>query len=140
MNRLSALTRSPSARSLAPASNAAGRSSAVWISWTWSVTPSEWAASFSAFTCNGAIGSTRYASTSTREIPGTTLLSSSRRLAASSETIIEAPVNVSARSGEAIYKPGPHGIAKREHDDRDGAGCVLRGLSGRGGGGGDDVC
>ena len=36
-------------------------------------------------------------------------------------------------------RPGPHRVAKCDHDDRDRAGCVLRGLSGRGGAYGDDV-
>ncbi len=65
---LSAVVRSPSACPLAPASNAAGRSSAVRMSWTSSFTPRERAASSSSLTWGAAIGSTRYESTSTREI------------------------------------------------------------------------
>jgi hypothetical protein len=42
-----------------------------WMSWICSVTPIEAAACCIAFTCNGAIGSARYDSTSNREIPGT---------------------------------------------------------------------
>ena len=79
-NMLSAVVSNPSACSLAPASNAAERSSTVRTSWICSVSPSEGAASFNAFTCNGAIGSSRYVSTSTREIPGSGLLEQAKTL------------------------------------------------------------
>ena len=36
-------------------------------------------------------------------------------------------------------RPGPHRVAECDHDDRDRAGCVLRGPSGRGGAYNDDV-
>jgi hypothetical protein len=48
------------------AANAAGMSSALRMSWTCSVTPSERAAPSIAFTCIGAIGSARNDKTSTR--------------------------------------------------------------------------
>ena len=37
-------------------------------------------------------------------------------------------------------EPGPHRVAERDHDDRNGAGCGHRSLRGRGGADGDDVC
>ena len=103
-----------------------------------SVTPSDGAASFRAFTCNGAMGSTRYDSTSTREISGTASLSTSRRLAASAEVIFDIPVRFPP-VGRGCLRPGPHRVAESDQDDRDRAGCVLRRLSRRGSAYGDDV-
>jgi len=100
------------------------------------VIPSEGATSFSAFTCNGAIGSTRNNSTSTREILGTASFSNSRRLAASPEVICDMPAS---RPDEALDEAGPLWIAECDHDNRDCASHVLRGQSGRGGGCDDDV-
>src|SRR6266581_7287641 len=49
------------------------------------------------------------------------------------------PGDIPPRSGEARDEPGRHRVAETEHDDRDRASCLLRGLSGRGGGHDDDV-
>ena len=48
--------------------------------------------------------------------------------------------NVSSGLGKAINEPSSHRIAERDHDDRDGAGCVLCRPSGRGGAYSDNVC
>jgi hypothetical protein len=49
------------------------------------------------------------------------------------------PGDISSRSSQARDESGPNGVAKWNHDNRDRTGCVLRGLSGRGGGYDDDV-
>jgi hypothetical protein len=38
-----------------------------------------------------------------------------------------------------VDEPGPHGVAKPNHDDRNGVGCRHRSLRGGGGADGDDV-
>jgi hypothetical protein len=104
MNMLSSVVSAPSARARLAASNAAGMSSAVRMSCTCNVTPSEGAALSIAFTCIGAMGSARKDSTSTREIPGTSSLSSSSRLTASQRSRLP-------RLSVACYRFPPAGAA-----------------------------
>ena len=106
---LSAVVISPSARSFAPASNAAERSAALWMSRTTSFNPREPAALSRAFTWGTAIGSARYESTRTREILGTASFSSSSRLAPRGEAMNVIPVTFPPGRARLATSPVPTG-------------------------------
>src|SRR4029077_17816984 len=50
-----------------------------------------------------------------------------------------APGDVSPGSSQAIHEPGPYRITECKHDDGNAARCILRGLSGWGSRGRDDI-